>query len=236
MLVCVFSMVLRGASLLLLHTYLYARSIQLCIDLISLLCHDLVVASNSSPVSTHAWMIKACCRFDNLDFISFGFTLAQSFAARDMRLRVSIFGSTQHPNILVSADWLSPNTSISSFDALFLSSNICMVSLMAAQPVSISSVVPKMVVSSAKRDIVRCVRVHSELNFPNWFGPGSLLCSTWFHGIPTGFPLLLCLFLSATRITIWWKMLNNTGLVGQPSLRPRCGIQLSLSPVLPLIT
>ena len=213
MLVCVFSMVLRGASLLLLHTYLYARSIQLCIDLISLLCHDLVVASNSSPVSTHAWMIKACCRFDNLDFISWGFTLAQSFAARDMRLRVSIFGSTQHPNILVSADWLSPNTSISSFDALFLSSNICMVSLMAAQPVSISSVVPKMVVSSAKRDIVRYRSSSSLRPFSSSSSSSSIaftlllrvrsppFCFCRFEGVWPGLWLLVEMYIVGIRHT-----------------------------------
>ena len=42
-----------------------------------------------------------------------------------------------------------------------------------------------------------------------------------------------CLFFSAMRITNRWKMLNNTGDVGPPTLRPLWGTQPELSPSFP---
>ena len=43
-------------------------------------------------------------------------------------------------------------------------------------------------------------------------------------------------FLSAAWITAWWNTLNRTGEVGQPSRKPRWGIQWSLSPSFPFTT
>ena len=119
MFMCVFSIVIRGGSFLLLHTYRYLLSIHCCILLISLLYQGRTAESNKRPVSTQVWTIMACCLLDKRLFTSWGLTLDHRKAALFIRLATSTPGSTQLPNIRISLDSSSPKMSFSSFFRCF---------------------------------------------------------------------------------------------------------------------
>ena len=129
-----------------------------------------------------------------------------------------------------------PNRNLSSLSSLFASSNIFIAFLADSTPPSISSLLPMTVVSSANRERLHLTSTASLLYF---FLPslGMLLPGSHLHLTPTEFcwfSFFSYLFLSASRITAWWKMLNNTFEVGHPSLSPLSGTHSSLSSSLPL--
>ena len=159
---------LRGGWFLLLHTYLNILSIHLCSLLVSFRYHVLVLQSNRIALSTHVCATLAWVLFVILACFSCFFILLPRYP-----LLLILFFRSHGPSISMFLPSSLTNSKYSSLLSLFCSSKVFITLFTALAPPSISSFVPIMVVSSAKREIFILMDSASLLKFSHSFGPGS---------------------------------------------------------------